>query len=146
MTMPRWTWTLVALTLVAGAGLLAGCGPAEPPPVMSIAQACAPESNDKRAAVIGYIQADAMVFCTDSCTLDFAETPDGDSPLSPYIVVGDGSSQMRELPDNFQMSDLQITAQDGTVLTINDRMRLSGTMTVNESVCLMEVTQVDAAP
>jgi hypothetical protein len=32
------------------------------------------------------------------------------------------------------------------VLTINDRMRLSGTMTVNESVCLMEVTQVDAAP
>jgi hypothetical protein len=139
-------WNVLAVTLVAGVGLLAGCGPAEPPPVMSIAEACAPENNDKAVSVVGYIQADFMVFCTDSCTLDFAETPDGDSPLSPYITVGTGANQMRELPDDFKPEDIQVSAQDGTVLSAGDRMQLSGTITVNESVCLMEVTQVNAAP
>ena len=138
--------TLLPVFILVGLSLLAGCGPAEPPPVVSIEQACAPENDGKPASVIGYFQSDFMIFCTDTCTLDFADKPGGESPLSPYITVGTGANQMRELPDNFQASDFQVTAHDGTTVGLSDRVQISGTMTIAPSVCLMEVNQISAAP
>ncbi len=142
----RRSWSFMLLMLVV-IGVLAACGPGEPPPLVSIAQACAIENDGKPASVVGYFQLSSMVFCTDSCTVDFAETLNGEaSPLSPDLKVGTGSNQMRELPDNFLEADFQVSAQDGTVLGLDDRVQLSGRMSVAQDVCLMYVDQVRAAP
>lgn len=135
------------LALLVALGVLAACGPGEPPPLVSISQACAIENDGKPASVVGYFQLRSMVFCTDSCTIDFAETPDGEaSALAPDIKVGAGNNQMRELPDDFLDADFQVAAQDGTVLTLDDRVQISGRMSVAQDVCLMYVDQVRAAP
>lgn len=134
------------LTVLLGAAvLLAGCAPAEPPPVVSVDQACTLNNDGEAASVVGYFQTDFMVFCTDSCTLGFSDTPDGQSALSPDVKVGSGNNQMRELPDNFQESDFQVTTQDGATLGLNDRVQLSGRMSIATDVCLMYVEQIRAA-
>lgn len=140
----RWLW--IAAVVVVFLLTLSACGSAEPPPAVSIAEACAPENDGQPATVNGYFQLDFMVFCTDSCLLDFAETPDGESPLSPDIQVGNGRNQMRELPDDFQDSDFQLTTQDGATLGLSDQVQLSGEMSIAENVCLMYVDRISAAP
>ncbi len=127
--------------------LLSACGSAgEPPTPVAIAAACAPENDGQQASVNGYFQLDFMVFCTDSCTLGFADAPDGDSPLAPDVKVGSGRNQMRELPDDFMAADFQVTTQDGTKLGVGDRVQISGKMSIAPDVCLMYVDQIRAAP
>ncbi len=133
--------TLAVLALLS----LAACGPAEPPPLVSLEAACAPENDGKPMSVAGYFQLSSMVFCTDSCTLGFSDKPDGESQLSPDIKVGGGNNQMRELPDNFTADDFQATAQNGTVLGLGDRVQISGKMGVAPNVCLMYVEQIAPA-
>jgi hypothetical protein len=111
---------------------------------VSIAEACGLEKDGEQASVIGYFQPDFMVFCTESCTLDFAEMPEGESPLSPDVKVGSGRDTMRELPADFEEADFQFTAQDGTVLGLSDQVQLSGEMSVASNVCLMYVDQINA--
>ena len=135
------------IPVVAALMTISACGSAgsSPPPV-SIAEACAPEMDGQQASVIGYFQTDFMVFCTESCTLGFAETPEGESPLSPDVKIGSGRNQMRELPDDFQDADFQITAQDKTILGLSDQVQLSGKMSIASNVCLMYVDQILPAP
>lgn len=142
--MKRLHWLLM-IAGVAALLTMSACGSAGSPPV-SIAEACAPEKDGKKATVNGYFQTDFMVFCTESCLLDFAETPGGESPLSPDVKVGSGRNQMRDLPDDFQEADFQFTTQDGTVLGLSDQVQLSGKMSVGSDVCLMYVDQIRAAP
>lgn len=137
---------LFGMFALLGLGLLAACSPAEPPSLVSAEKACALDNDGKPATVAGYFQTRSMVFCTDSCTLDFAETPDGEGPLSPDIKVGTGNNQMLELPDNFSDSDFQVTAADGTKLGLGDHVQISGRMSVGQDVCLMYVDQIRAAP
>jgi len=145
--MTRLRWTSIIAIAAALLLLLSACGSAGSPPTpVSIAAACAPENDGQQASVNGYFQLDFMVFCTDSCTLGFAETPDGDSPLAPDVRVGSGRNQMRELPDDFMAADFQVTTQDGTKLGLGDRMQLSGKMSIAPDVCLMYVDQIRAAP
>lgn len=143
--MRRNNWFLMFAGLAALLTLSA-CGSAGAPSPVSIAEACAPEQDGQRASVIGYFQTDFMVFCTESCTLEFAETPGGESPLSPDVKVGSGRNQMRELPDDFQESDFQFTAQDGTLLGLSDSVQLSGKMSIGTNVCLMYVDRISPAP
>lgn len=135
------------IPVVAALLTMSACGSAgsSPPPV-SIAEACAPEKDGQQATVTGYFQADFMVFCTESCTLGFAETPEGESPLSPDVKIGSGRNQMRELPDDFQEADFQFTTQDKTILSLSDQVQLSGKMSITSNVCLMYVDQILAAP
>ncbi|MCC6904503.1 MAG: hypothetical protein IT326_01590 [Anaerolineae bacterium] len=137
---------LFVTIMLAGLGVLTACSAAEPPPAVAIEDACAPENDGQQAAVTGYFQVDFMIFCTDSCTLDFAATPDGESPLAPDVTIGPGRSQMRDLPDDFTAADFQVRAQDGTVLGLNDRVQISGRMSIAPDVCLMYVDRIDAAP
>jgi hypothetical protein len=144
MTRIRWLFTAAGVAVLL---LMSACGSAEPPPPpVSIAEACSPENDGRQATVNGYFQLDFMVFCTESCTLNFAETPDGESPLTPDIRIGSGRNRMRELPDDFQDSDFQITAQDGTTLGLSDHVQISGRMSVAQNVCLMYVDRISAAP
>ena len=137
-----------AVVLLSGIifGLLVACAPAEPPPVVTIAEACAVENDGMPASVEGFFQVDFMVFCTDSCTVGFADTPGGESPLSPDIKIGTGANEIRELPDDFTEADFVVTTQDGKTVGLNDRVQLSGRMSVGTDVCLMYVDQVRSAP
>ena len=145
--MKRMRWFLMLAGMAVLVLVLSACGSAGSPPApVSIAEACAPENDGQQASVSGYFQLDFMVFCTDSCTLGFAEAPGGESPLAPDVRVGSGRSQMRELPDDFQEADFQFTTQDGTELGLSDRVQISGKMSIAPNVCLMYVDQISAAP
>ena len=67
--MRRLYWYLM-IAGVAALLTMTACGSAGLPPV-SIAEACAPEKDGKKATVNGYFQTDFMVFCTESCTARF---------------------------------------------------------------------------
>jgi hypothetical protein len=145
--MMRIHWLLMVAGAAALLLTLSACGSAgSPPPSVSIAEACAPENDGQKATVSGYFQPDFMVFCTESCTLDFAESPGGESPLSPDVKIGSGRNQMRELPEDFQDADFQFTTQDGTVVGLSDQIQISGKMSIAPNVCLMYVDQIRTAP
>ncbi len=143
--MRRIHWFLM-VAVMAVLFTLSACGAGAPPAAVSIEEACAPEQDGQQASVIGFFQTDFMVFCTESCTLKFAETADGESPLSPDVKVGSGRNQMNELPDDFQEADFQFKSQDGTILGLNDQVQLSGKMSIGPNVCLMYVDQIRPAP
>jgi hypothetical protein len=143
--MRRNHWLLI-VAVVAALAALSACGAGTPPAAVPIEEACAPEQDGQRASVIGYFQADFMVFCTESCTLKFAEAPGGESVLSPDVKVGSGKNQMSQLPDDFQEADFQFKSQDGTTLGLNDQVQLSGKMSIGPNVCLMYVDQIRPAP
>ena len=142
----RRIYRVLMIASIAALLTMTACGSGGSPPPVSIAEACAPEQDGKQVSVIGYFQPDFMIFCTESCTLDFAEAPGGESPLSPDVKVGSGRNQMRELPDDFQEADFQFTTQDGTALGLSDQVQLSGKMSIAPNVCLMYVDQIRAAP
>lgn len=145
--MTRNRWILMFFGAAIFVLILSACGSAgSPPSPVAIAEACALENDGQQATVNGYFQLDFMVFCTDSCILEFAETPDGESLLSPDIKVGSGRNQMSELPDDFIDADFQVKTQDGTKLGLSDRMQISGKMSIAPNVCLMYVDQIRAAP
>lgn len=144
--MGRFYWLLM-IAGVAALLTMSACGSAgSPPPPISIDEACALDKDGQHASVTGYFQPSFMVFCTESCTLKFAETPGGESPLSPDVKVGSGKNQMRELPDDFTEADFHFTSQDGTELGLSDQVQITGKMSIASNVCLMYVDRILAAP
>lgn len=126
--------------------VLSSCGSAEPPPSIPITEACSPENDGQQATVTGYFRLDFMIFCTDSCTIHFVETPDSETYVSADVTVGAGKNHMRDLPDPFEDSDFEVTTNEGQTLGVGDRMQISGKMSVGQDVCLMYVDQINEAP
>ena len=76
--------------------------------------------------------------------MEFHEEPGSEAKFTADMLEGTGKNQMPELPDSYSDSDVQIKTDDGSMIGVGQRARISGKMLIAEGVCLMTVDKVEA--
>ncbi|MGL5892352.1 MAG: hypothetical protein ACRC3B_20850, partial [Bacteroidia bacterium] len=68
------------------------------------------------------------------------------------VPTGSGKNQMKTLPDNYKISDLVITDKNGKTLSINERVKITGSMYASKSISepgkhttYLQVTEIEKA-
>jgi hypothetical protein len=141
-------WAAAAL-LSLWALVLIGCAE-EPATKVAYGEACNPENDGQRISTVGYFDPGVSVYCSDSggdyrCGMDFLETPDSEDSFTADLLEGSGSNQMSKLPDSYSDADIKIQTNDGGVIGIGQKARITGKMLIGEGVCLMTVAKVEPA-
>jgi hypothetical protein len=141
-----------ASLFLACAFALSGCAK---PVAVAFDQVCTKENNDKYISVEGYLKTGVTVLCsshggTRTCGLELLDKPDGQSKISVDIEEGTGKSQMEALPKNYGSDDLKIRAQDGSMVSTRDRVRIIGTASTDTgagnsslTVCFVKVAKIE---
>jgi hypothetical protein len=92
---------------------------------------CALENNGKRVNSEGYLGLGSSIFCSGksgdvTCRLDFKEQPDSKRDITAYVTEGTGANQMEKVPDNYKSTDLKLRADDSSMISPSDRVKISG--------------------
>lgn len=143
--MPKHIW--MGLIAALAALILVGC--AREAADVAFADACDPVYEDQYISTVGYFAAESSVYCSNTggdyrCGLDFFDAPGSANRLTADVLEGNGRNQMAQLPDSYTDADLQIKADDGTVIGVGQRVRITGEMLIGEGVCLMSVDKIEA--
>ncbi len=100
---------------------------------MEYAKVCTPENNGKRVTTQGYLELGSSSFCSGtkgeiSCHLKFKEKPDSATNFAAYVMEGTGANQMEKLPPSFKPKDLKLRANDGSMVSPQDRVEITGSV------------------
>ena len=137
--------TALALCLVA-------CGPPSLGEEVSIDDLCKPANNDKRVSVSGYFSSEGfLTLCSTqgskkTCSFSLRKSADQKEPsVTIHLVMGDGENQMKDLPEEFKSSDVQIKAVDGKVVGEGGHMKVTGKALIGEGSCqILDAERIDA--
>jgi len=82
----------------------------------------------KRVTLEGYIGAPSMMVCSsESCSVDLFPTAAAEGKgVGAYFKVGNGANEMSKLPDKFAPSDVKLHTNDGKVLGVGMKVRVTG--------------------
>ncbi|HLA63210.1 MAG TPA: hypothetical protein VK610_02195 [Rhodothermales bacterium] len=117
---------------------LAACEPGPGTPV-ELGALCRAANDGERVAVEGYIDAGSSIFCSNigggpvTCGLDLKEQTGDEPTATVYVPEGGGGGEIESVPDDFTRATLRIHADDGTLVGLNDRVRITGPVSVVES-------------
>lgn len=139
--------SLLALPLA-----LAACAPGPGTPV-ELGALCLVANDGERVAVEGYIDAGSSIFCSNigggpvTCGLDLKEQPGDERTATVYIPEGGGGGEIESVPEDFTRATLRIHADDGTLVGLNDRVRVTGPASVVEGsespVCFVTAERIE---
>ncbi len=94
---------------------------------------CQPENNGKYVAVSGYFNVDEFTICRArnktnkvTCLMRLREKADDPKSFGAHIDEGNGANQMAELKRDFYLEDIKIRADDGAVIALSDRVKVTG--------------------
>ncbi len=140
--------SIVVLILIFAVLVLIGCS-SGPATEVSFSDVCQLENDHKNLSTVGYFSTGASVYCSDSggdyrCGMEFHEQPGSEAEFTADMLEGNGKNQMAELPSSYSDADVQIKTDDGSVIGVGQRARISGKMLITEGVCLMTVDKVEA--
>ena len=137
-----WYSLLLALAI----GLIACGGPGK---AVAFAQVCDKANEQQRIATEGYFSTGGSIFCSNigsstvQCGLEFVENAGDSEGFSADVDQGDGDNEVEEIPDDFTDDTITIHADDGSVVRIGEKVRISGKMLISENVCLMNVDLIE---
>lgn len=84
-------------------------------------------SVTQRVTLEGYLGAPKMMLCSDTCSLRLYPTPDRkDGDLSISLKVGSDPNQLEELPKEFSEQDIKVHTNDGKVVGVGAKIRVTG--------------------
>jgi hypothetical protein len=142
----RW----VALRMAGAVAAVATIGACGAPQAMVLGQMCVPANNGAAVVVEGFVQVGEEVDCDSStgeyrCSIDISEQPD--DPFGNMagldMLAGGGADQMEEPPSTFTKHGLLIRADDGRKVAVGERVRASGSLTVEPGSCFVEVDKLE---
>jgi hypothetical protein len=81
-----------------------------------------------KVTIEGYVGApSSLKVCSDTCDFDlFAEPGNKGKRVNADVPVGDGRNQFERLPKNFSDKDLKLHTQDGKVVGVGSKVRITG--------------------
>jgi hypothetical protein len=81
-----------------------------------------------RVSIEGYLAKPGMFsVCSDTCSFDLAEQPDGGGRTIRYSVsFGDEKNRLAQLSEHFKPEDFKLRTQSDEQLGFGDRVRLHG--------------------
>lgn len=98
-----------------------------------------------RMTIDGYLVPPSMFsLCSDTCSFDLAEQPDGSGRSIRYSVrVGSSNNQLARLPERFESSDFKLKTNSGDILGFGDKVRLTGQRLGNSAENSCQLYKVD---
>ncbi len=137
---PVWIGMLIVFTL-------AGC--AQEATEVPFADVCDPGHDHQRISTVGYFDVGVTVFCSDTggdyrCGLDFVEAPGSANAFTADVLEGNQPNQLAPIPDDYTAADIQLRTADGTVIGVEQKVRITGEMLIGEGVCLMSVDKIES--
>lgn len=140
---------LLILTIAFVCCFAANCANKTGVPV-EFSNACAVENEKKYLEVSGFLNSGGGVYCSNrggrmECSFNFRETPDGEKKISAYIEQGSSANSVEELKKGFKPEDVKIRANDGSVINLADKVKVTGEMNVTPDgkVCFINVTKIE---
>ncbi len=139
--------------------LVLGCGKSEPLKPIPISELCVPENSNQDVIVDGYVWAKNSIYCkktasfTKLCALKLYDNRDqrGDS-ITVRFRQGNGSNELKKLPNPFTPSDIDIQTNDGKVVSVMNKIRVMGYATTKGKSedfkrfgCFINVKKVESA-
>lgn len=127
----------VFVAAAALATLSIGCAPPEPGTPVTFDNVCSAEFDPtmekglnvtKRVTIEGYVGAPgSLKVCSDTCDFNlFAEPGNKGKRVTADVPVGDGRNQFERLPKDFSDKDLKLHTQDGKVVGVGSKVRITG--------------------
>lgn len=127
------TKTIFLVFCCGAVSLFSACSRAPEPDGIAVeyANVCALENNNKRVTTEGYLVLGSSTFCSGkkgdvSCRLDFMEKPESTKDFTAYVTEGTGANQMEKLPRSYKRDDLKLRANDGSMVSPQDKVRVTG--------------------
>lgn len=127
----------------------AGCNSKGEP--VELAKACAPDFDKKYVEVAGFLDDKGGVFCSNigggdvKCGFKLLEAPGGEKVMSADIVQGTWANNVEKLERGYKKEDIKIHDNSGSVISMSDKVKLTGTMMVtpDQTVCLIKVDKIE---
>lgn len=115
--------SLLLLTL-----LLVGC--ASPPPPATPAQWSSynvQANHDKHISLEGYMRLPSTALVTDTMLIDLYQDKECKTkPLPVSMRIGSGKNQVEKPPKDYQLSDLKLHCDDGSLIGPEQKVRVQG--------------------
>jgi hypothetical protein len=116
--------------------------------------ACSPANGGKDVTVSGYLddKGGAGVLCTNPGTADrltcgyaVLTNPGGEKVFSAFVNQGMGKNQGEKPAAGYKKEDIKIRDDKGSVISLSDKVKLTGKMTVfaERRGCVMTVDKIE---
>ena len=129
----KYVRTRVALSVV-GAALVAGCsgGPPAPGELKTLDTVCDRANDGKRVAVEGHLSLPESFSerrGSESAPLVIRAAPQPGGPLIfVWMPYGEGPNSMDRVAAQYRHEDLKVRTNDGATVSVQDKVRISGTV------------------
>jgi hypothetical protein len=129
-------------------GFTLGCNKTGTP--VEFSQACNIENEKKYLEVSGFLDDKGSVYCSNrsgrmECSFKLKENPTGEKTIGAEIEVGTAANTVEELKKNFKREDIKIRDNNGNIISLTDKVKLTGQMSITPDgkVCFMTVTKIE---
>ena len=128
----------------------AGCSEVPSGEPVEFSKACDAANNDKLIQVAGYLSEKGSMWCRGNsseteCGLKLLESPGSQAELSVDLDQGSSANNIEKLERNYKPEDVKIHANDGSVINLADKVKVSGKMLISpeNKVCNMDVSKIE---
>lgn len=111
-----------------------GCGTSTGVPI-EYAKACSTDNDKKVIEVSGFLDDKGGIFCSNigggpvRCGISLLETPQSEkASLSADIERGNSANEVEELKSGYKREDVKIHTNDGNLIGIGEKAKVTGTL------------------
>lgn len=118
------------------------------------ASACSAENDKKVIEVAGFLEPRKFMYCSNrsgrmECGFDLKESLGSEKVVRVEIEQGDSANMASKLESGFKPEDVKIRDNAGSVISISEKVRVTGTMSIvpavqgSDGVCFMQVSKIE---
>lgn len=130
--------------------VVAGCNTTGTP--VEYAKACSTENDKKVVEVSAFLDDKGGVFCSNTgggpvrCGFRMKAAPESEKvSISADIERGDGANEVEELKSGYKREDIKIRANDGSLVNLSEKVKVTGTMNFvpGSERCYLTVAKIE---
>jgi hypothetical protein len=118
---------------------------------VEFSNACNPANEKKYVEIAGFLDDGVGVFCSNigggrmECSFTLKENSSNEKGINVYLEEGSSSNEVEKLEKNYKKENIKIRANDGSLVRLEQRVKLTGEMNVtpDASTCFLKVTKIE---
>ena len=127
--------------------LATGSGCSKPTPI-ELSNACDLRNEKKYVRVGGFLDDDGSVFCSNiggrmHCDFVLNETSGGAKKMDVQLDQGIAANSVEKPESGYGRRDIKIHDNNGRVINLEDKVSLTGRMSVAKDVCFITVDKIE---
>jgi hypothetical protein len=129
----------LALIQFALAVTVMGCSSPPPPATpMTFENFNVQANHEKQISLEGYLRLPVTTLVSDTMLVELYEKVEGKGKFVPVsLYIGSGANQVEKPPKDYSDKDLKVHANDGTLLGLQDKVRVSGKLIYSPSSAIL---------